>query len=64
MNEDDYDFALSKIMTGPVRQETNSGENSFEDEIFFLIKEIHEKLKDSPAAIFPFIESCTRNATK
>ena len=51
-------------MTGPVRQETNSGENSFEDEIFFLIKEIHEKLKDSPAAIFPFIESCTRNAAK
>ena len=47
-------------MTGP--EEKNSGEKQSEDEIFFLIKEIHEKLKDSPAAIFPFIESCTRNA--
>ena len=46
-------------MTGP--EEKNSEEQS-EDEIFFLIKEIHEKLKDSPAAIFPFIESCTRKA--
>ena len=47
-------------MTGA--EEKNLDENHSEDEIFFLIKEIREKLQDLPDAIFPFIESCTRNA--
>ena len=47
-------------MTGP--EEKNLNEDHSEDDIFLLIKEIREKLEDSPKAIFPFIESCTRNA--
>ena len=37
------------------------GKNSKND-IDILIKKIREKLEDSPVAILPFIESCTRNA--
>ena len=37
------------------------GKNSKND-IDTLIKKIREKLEDSPVAILPFIESCTRNA--
>ena len=59
INEDDYDNAVSKIIIGPKK---NSYEGHYKDDIVFLIKEIHEKLKDSPATIFPFIESCSRNA--
>ena len=32
------------------------------NDIDILIKKIREKLEDSPVAILPFIESCTRNA--
>ena len=59
INEDDYDYAVSKIIIGPKK---NSDENHCKDDIFFLINEIREQLKDSPATIFPFIESCSRNA--
>ena len=59
INEDDYDNAVSKIIIGPKK---NSDEDHFPDNIVFLIKEIREKLEGSPATIFPFIDSCSRNA--
>ena len=59
INGDDYDNAVSKIMIGPKK---NSHEDQPKDDIGFLIKEIREKLKESPATIFPFIESCSRIA--
>ena len=59
INEDDYDYAVSKIISGPKK---NSAEDHYNDDIVFLIKEIHDKLKDSPSTIFPFFESCSRNA--
>ena len=59
VNEDDYDYAVSKIIIGPRK---NSDENQSKDDISVLIMDIREKLKDSPTTIFPFIESCSRIA--
>jgi len=60
INEDDFNNAVSKIIIGPKR---NADEDHSKDYIVFFIKEIREKLKDSPGTIFPFIESCSRIAS-
>ena len=39
-----------------------SDDNSYEDSIHSVIKEIRDVLENSPMTIFPFIESCRRNA--
>ena len=60
INTDDYNLAISRIMIGA---EPNPEKNhQCEDDIFVLISKIREKLEDTPAAIFPFIDSCTRKA--
>ena len=56
----DFDNAVLKIIIG---LKNNADEDHFKDDIVFLIKEIREKLQDSPGTIFPFIESCSRIAS-
>ena len=58
INEDDYNYAVSKIIVGPEKLR----DECLKEEILELVRKIHGKLKDSPTEIMPFIESCTRNA--
>ena len=58
INEDDYNYAVSKIIVGPEKLR----DECLKEEILELVRKIHGKLKDSPTEIMPFIQSCTRNA--
>ena len=58
VNEDDYNYAVSKIIVGPEK----SRDECLKEDILELVQKIQEKLEDSPTEILPFIKSCTRNA--
>ena len=58
INPDDYDYAVAIIIGSKKKAYGKDSKN----DIDILIKKIREKLEDSPVAILPFIESCTRNA--
>ena len=58
INPDDYDYAVAIIIGSKKKPYGKDSKN----DIDILIKKIREKLEDSPVAILPFIESCTRNA--
>lgn len=58
MNQDDFDYVASQIIT--CTKNSSSDDNSDDDNLA-LITKIREDLGDSSTNILPFIESCKRN---
>ena len=62
--EEEYNYVVMQIIGEKKAQKRkmNSDDDPFEEFIPKAIKKIRDKLENSPMTIFPFIESCTRNA--
>ena len=62
--EEEYNYVVMQIIGEKKAQKRkmNSDDDPFEEFIPKVIKKIRDKLENSPMTIFPFIESCTRNA--
>ena len=65
ITEEEYNYVVGTIVIGEKRakkRKMNSDGNPYEDFIPDITKKIRDNLENSPMTIFPFIDSCTRNA--